>query len=367
MGMRWLLGIILLAVISLVLSWVGPISAPAQSERMGKSVEQTFTDAGVEGVNVEMKGNVAHLSGEAVSEEALGKAATLAASARCTECRNQDPVWHEVKNAMTVKAPPPAPVVATVSPFIFSATKKADGSLFLDGHVRSENEMGRVMREATSLFPDSMVNDELTVAEGAPNSAWGDLISKYLPLLADLDTGRLVLDDNQSLLTGVTNDEAVRNRIIAGIDDSLGYNEVANINVPNAAPVFAGTMNSQELCQKLFDELKGDSKITFATNSDTIDQESFGLLDSLTSAAKQCPSFNVSISGHSDSTGDPAYNVDLSQRRAQRVVDYLVAKEVEAGRLTSYGLGAAQPLVSNETPEGRAANRRIEFTVTKSE
>lgn len=367
MGMRWLLGIILLAIISLILSWVGPISAPAQSDRMGASVEQALSAAGLDNFDVEMKGNVAHLSGEALSEEMVAKAVDTAEAANCDDCRNSKPVWHRVKSAMVVNAPPPAPVIKTVSPYVFSATKREDGSLLLDGYVRSENELGRVMREAEALFPGQVVNDELTVAEGAPNSAWGDIISKYMPILVFLGEGSFVLDDDQSLLTGVVTDEAVRIEATGGVNDDLGYNEVVNITVPNAAPVFAGTVDSQGLCQKLFDELKGDAKINFGVDSDVIDQASFSLLDSLTSAAQQCPTFNVNITGHSDNTGNPAYNVDLSQRRAQRVVGYLTEKNIEAARLASQGMGDAQPVASNDTPEGRAANRRIEFTVTKSE
>ncbi len=367
MGMRWLLGIILIAIISLILAWVGPINAPAQSDRMGASIEEALSTAGFDDVKVEMKGNVAHLTGEALSEEGLKEAVDLATKAQCTACKNAKPSWHKVKSAMAVKAPPPAPVINTVSPFVFSATKRADGSILLDGYVSSDNELQRVLREANTLFPDQVVNDELVVAEGAPNAAWGDIISKYLPMLVDLQSGSLVLDDAQSLLAGTAADEAMRNRILSARGETLGYNEIVNISVPNAAPVFAGTVGSQGLCQKLFDELKGDTKITFNTDSDVISGASFELLNSLASAAKQCPSFQVKIDGHTDNVGVPIYNVDLSQRRAQRVVDYLVLQDVNVESLYSEGFGEAKPMATNETPEGRAANRRIEFTVTKSE
>ncbi len=367
MGMRWLLGFVLIAIVSLVLSLWGPISAPAQSERMGASIEQALQSADLGEINVEMIGNVAHLSGEALSAESMQSAIDVAKAAKCTDCKNSAPVWHEVKSEMTVKEVVAAPVVTTVSPYTFSATKKRDGNVLLDGYVRSDAELQRVMREANALFPGKVVNDALTVAEGAPNSSWGDVISKYLPILAKLDNGRFVLDDSQSLVTGKTAEEAVRNEILQARGEDLGYNEVINISVPNAASVFAGTVSSQSLCQNLFNDLKGDTKINFGSDSDVIEMDSFGLLESLSSAAKQCPDFRVNISGYTDSQGDPNYNIDLSQRRAQSVVGFLMTKGVDVTKLTSQGYGAANPVASNDTPEGRAANRRIEFTVTKSE
>lgn len=367
MGMRWLVGVILIAVISLILAWFGPISAPAQSDRMEASVQNALNDAGLGSVTVEMKGNVAHLTGEAMSEEMANDAVNVAKTANCEACKNSSPQWHRVKSAMTIKAPPPPPVIKTVSPFIFSATKREDGSVLLDGYVSNENELNRVLREANALFNGNVQNTEITVAEGAPNSVWGDMISKYLPMLANLNKGSFVLNDTQSLFTGTVTDEATRNQIIAARDGASGYNEVVNLTVPNVAPVFAGTVSSQELCQRLFNELKQGQKINFGSDSDVIGSESFGLLDSLTSAAKQCPTFGLKIDGHTDNVGVPIYNVDLSQRRAQRVVGYLVQQGIDESRLTSEGFGQSKPIAPNDTPDGKAANRRIEFTVTKSE
>ena len=68
------------------------------------------------------------------------------------------------------------------------------------------------------------------------------------------------------------------------------------------------------------------------------------------------------IEGHTDSTGDAAHNLDLSRRRAEAVRGVLMAQfKVDATRLTAAGIGAAKPLDSNDTPAGRAQNRRVEF------
>ena len=86
-------------------------------------------------------------------------------------------------------------------------------------------------------------------------------------------------------------------------------------------------------------------------------------LDRLAQIANECPSFKISIEGHTDSEGIPERNNPLSERRAKAVVDYLTAAGVDGSRLSAIGYGADRPIADNETAEGRAKNRRIEFKV----
>jgi OOP family OmpA-OmpF porin len=170
------------------------------------------------------------------------------------------------------------------------------------------------------------------------------------------------------LITGRTLDEAVRAWINAMATDPIdGYNEAVNITVPDTAASFAGTVESQTLCQSLMDEIKGQEKVFFESAKADILPESFPLLNNLVSAATQCPAYSVAIHGHTDSDGAEAYNMDLSQRRATTVMSYLSNQGVAASRMSSKGFGESQPVATNETSDGKAANRRIEFIVTKSE
>ncbi len=81
---------------------------------------------------------------------------------------------------------------------------------------------------------------------------------------------------------------------------------------------------------------------------------------------EETPDIIVEISSHTDSQGDSAYNQELSQKRAQKVVDYLIKKGIEESRLVAKGYGETQPIADNDTPEGRAKNRRTEFAVIGS-
>ena len=78
---------------------------------------------------------------------------------------------------------------------------------------------------------------------------------------------------------------------------------------------------------------------------------------------KANPTVKVELSGHTDNVGAKDYNKKLSQDRAQSVMDYLVGKGVSPARLRAMGYGMEQPITTNDTDEGRAMNRRVEFRV----
>lgn len=103
--------------------------------------------------------------------------------------------------------------------------------------------------------------------------------------------------------------------------------------------------------------------VFFATNSFTLEPESKLELDKLASLLKANGSHRVEIGGHTDNVGKDEDNQKLSENRARTVVEYLVSQGVESGRLTWKGYGEAQPVADNNTPEGRARNRRTEFKI----
>ncbi|HZU25992.1 MAG TPA: OmpA family protein, partial [Bryobacteraceae bacterium] len=102
--------------------------------------------------------------------------------------------------------------------------------------------------------------------------------------------------------------------------------------------------------------------IHFDTDSDRLKPDSAAVLKAVANALDKNPNLKLGIEGYTDSVGDAQHNVDLSKRRAEAVRSVLVAQfGVDAGRLTAAGFGSSKPIGSNDTAEGRAENRRVEF------
>lgn len=107
--------------------------------------------------------------------------------------------------------------------------------------------------------------------------------------------------------------------------------------------------------------------INFDTDKATIKPGSMPVLDRAVEVMKNYPEIRVKIVGHTDDRGAYTHNLDLSQRRAAAVRDYLVEGGVSSDRISTDGVGPDQPIETNETPEGRAKNRRIEFILLDDE
>jgi outer membrane protein OmpA-like peptidoglycan-associated protein len=105
--------------------------------------------------------------------------------------------------------------------------------------------------------------------------------------------------------------------------------------------------------------------IYFEFDKDELMPRSYVELNKLLKIMRDNPKLAIEIVGHTDNFGNDAYNVGLSKRRAQAVVDFLTQNKIAASRLRSRGEGEAKPIASNETAEGRAQNRRVEFIVLK--
>jgi len=104
--------------------------------------------------------------------------------------------------------------------------------------------------------------------------------------------------------------------------------------------------------------------VNFVTNSAELTHDSEATLDRVAESLRDWGRVKVEIEGHTDNVDDDAYNMTLSQRRAESVREYLVRKGIAPSRLTARGYGETRPIASNETEAGRAKNRRVELRKT---
>lgn len=126
----------------------------------------------------------------------------------------------------------------------------------------------------------------------------------------------------------------------------------------------AEVVRSEEGIQLILDE---NSNVTFEYNKSSLTYEAKTNLDKLITIFNEYPDTNILIIGHTDSKGSDEYNMSLSQKRAHSVAAYLESKAIVSSRIATEGQGELAPRCTNETDEGRACNRRVEFAITANE
>jgi outer membrane protein OmpA-like peptidoglycan-associated protein len=126
------------------------------------------------------------------------------------------------------------------------------------------------------------------------------------------------------------------------------------------------TANTQIQVERQGDQiaLTMPSSVTFSVNSADLKPEFYGPLNEVASTLNEYPSTAVDVVGHASSDGPDDYNQQLSERRANSVSNYLTSQGVAPVRIQAYGRGETQPIASNDTEAGRAANRRVEILLT---
>lgn len=137
---------------------------------------------------------------------------------------------------------------------------------------------------------------------------------------------------------------------VAKVEDDAAVAEVANVK-----------QNDAGLAVLSFKE-----PINFKYNSDELDPASLAIIDKTANILKKYPNAHVRVAGYTDSLGNPNYNMDLSERRAHAVATRLVQDGVPAANVSYIGFGAANPIASNKTAEGRYQNRRVELEITNN-
>ncbi len=232
------------------------------------------------------------------------------------------------------------------------------------GTVASQDRWALVRETLIGTFPSlDLVN--LTVLEGLEEDpGWlGATLGLLKSISPSLPSGRLIVDPTGKLLvlSGEVEDKDVRNELNARVAQTaldIGFKANPAIRWLEIGP------SSEEIeeLQVNLDELIEGKVVEFQTKSYELTDKGRTLLDGILDALKQAPEVRVNIAGHTDDRGSEDENLQLSLDRANAVLDYLIERGESRERFEVIGYGESQPKESNSTVDGRARNRRIEFT-----
>lgn len=245
-------------------------------------------------------------------------------------------------------------------PYIFQATKDpVANTVTLAGYVPDNTIHAAIVAAVGRKFFSEKLVDNLKASVGAPQG-FANAAVAALGALSRVSTGSLVISDREVKLSGDALYAVAADQIRDNLGGQLpqGWTNKAEVSVKPVASSVDPTV-----CQQLFYELLGKARIRFESGKATIDRDSMGLLDRLIETALRCPTANIEVAGHTDSDGDSNANMALSEKRAQSVADYLVKAGLPSDRLTAVGYGSQQPVAANDTDDGKAKNRRIDFVV----
>ncbi|MGI9200694.1 MAG: OmpA family protein [Woeseiaceae bacterium] len=187
-------------------------------------------------------------------------------------------------------------------------------------------------------------------------SGWATISTRLLQLVAATDSAEAVFDNGILSIRGISNDAAAVQQRLTLLRDAMPADMAvdADILTPDLA------VDAAELCTRSFVPI-AEQTIHFRQTSIRIRESALPLLDRLVEFAYDCRDSKIAVVGHTDSTGDESWNVQVSLARAQAVADYVINRGISADRLLLEGAGSARPVGDNNTVAGRERNRRIEF------
>lgn len=233
------------------------------------------------------------------------------------------------------------------------------GTIVVRGMLPDDTTRIRFVNRAREVFGADLVTDRIRVSDTVGAPVWMDEVLGVMPLLGrGVNKARLrVFGDTLTLKGEVESEEAK-----AAILQSAVAMTNQVLVVKDQLVVVTRAAGLARVQVGLDAELKGKT-IEFASSSARITPRGTAVLDRLIPIIKSVKDASIEISGHTDPTGGEALNRELSQARAQSVLEYCVSKGVPRERLRAVGYGSKKPVASNATPWGRLANRRIEFHV----
>lgn len=247
--------------------------------------------------------------------------------------------------------------------------------LVLDGKMSSQAQIDALQQAATLQVGVTKVVNNLKVSDKHAEADW---IKGVGNLMGGLPAGsKAVVKDDTLELSGDVDSEDARATLSSKAGSALQDSGLQLLNalkvvVPEPAETeqqqaSAEDEQKQVACQERLNTATQDNNVLFTFNQADIDAKSHPLLDNLGTIIGECggelKDVVILIGGHTDSVGNDAYNLDLSQRRADAVSAYLKGKGIDAGMLETKGFGESQPVASNGTAAGQAKNRRITFEI----
>jgi len=282
----------------------------------------------------------------------------LAALALMRSCSNVVPAMPstQASTAAAAAAKPPQ----RAAPYFELETTA--GKATVHGQVASDQEKQSLGDALIATFGPGNVAGDIVVDPASAPAGWLDRLVALLPKLR-ADGLKLAVESDRLKVDTSALPEDQRFALSAQLREAFSGFEVSGLwdRALAALGALKTGFSADDLVQAL-----NLSSVQFDTGSAVITRDSYETLAKAAEAIKAAPAgTRIEVGGHTDNTGEAAANLALSQARAEAVIARLIELGVPGGALLGTGYGQSAPLADNATEEGRASNRRIEFSVTR--
>lgn len=228
-----------------------------------------------------------------------------------------------------------------------------NGKVELNGTVRTETIKQEIAAAAKNVYGEANVIDNQKVSTLVGQPSWLAAVPGMFGLMKDGVKGwGFGIDKGSLTVKGIVKNAELESKLLAGIKSAAPALRIVDEVDVEAAAV-----------QRNINQYLEGKTIEFRTGSPEILPRGKAILDTVAMLLSEATEAVIEVGGHTDSQGDDASNMALSQRRADATTAYLVGKGIDKTRLTPVGYGETEPIDDNATAEGRQRNRRIQFTL----
>ena len=255
-------------------------------------------------------------------------------------------------------AGPPVSVVADAPGFEVSVRR---GAVTFAGHASSVRHEQRLQRTATEHFPHYEHVFELRPFGPAPDW-WLDATTELATTMARLRQPTARLDRVSLIIRAFADDPAAAQRDIDSLLRQLPHSLATNVRIE----ALNSTAAVRDFCKREFATYQ-NGPVNFLESTTEMRPSAFPVLDRVVALADAGREARLSITGHSDSSGDEALNRALSLARAEAVAAWLARRGIDEHRMLVAGAGSSSPVAPNATRYGRSLNRRIEIDFSYGE
>ena len=285
-----------------------------------------------------------------------------------TEQSTFDSVVGELENALpdvfALNAELPAtPQAGADGPPQFTATRSPEGAVQLRGRIPDDLINTTAENYAMAKFGRANVTMGTRVVSDLP-AGWAVRVLAGIEALSKMSNGSVVVEPDQMIIKGNTGLETAQADITRLLIDKLGQTSSFEINVAYVKQLDPlASLPTPEECIAQIDAITNARKILFDPSSATITADTLPIVDDIADVLKKCADLRIQIAGFTDSQGREEMNQQLSQERAGAVLVALRQRRIPVSSFEAVGFGEADPIATNDTEDGREANRRIEFSL----